>query len=97
MNEQKLSKLFKLAGAERPPAVPEGFQARVLRELRRNPEDPPLAKQLTLLFPRLVSGAAFIIALCVAGDYYLATANLPDVAEGVARISDQWLLPFDCL
>jgi len=95
MTERKLNKILERVRAENPPAVPEGFDTRILELLRREPEPQTnsLVDQLHALFPRLAVGAIALIALCVAGDFLVTAMHLPDLTGGVAQISEQWLLP----
>jgi hypothetical protein len=90
MNERKLNKLFEAARNEMPPAPSYDFEARVMRAIGRLPEseESSLTDQLNFLFPRLAFAAGAVIVVCVAGELAL---NLPDLTEGVAQISDQWL------
>ena len=90
MNERKLNKLFEAARNEMPPAPSDNFEARVRRAICRLPEseENSLTDQLNFLFPRLAFAAVAVIVVCVAGEWVL---NLPDLTEGVAQISDQWL------
>ena len=95
MNEPHRLKLMAAAGAEQPPAVPEDFAGRVLRQVRRDvqaPAAPTLWDQLELLFPRLACAALVLILACVGGDYALNTWNPADLADTTAQIAGQWLL-----
>jgi hypothetical protein len=94
MNERKLKKLFESVRAEVPPAPAEDFEQAVLRVISCEAAAPTasLLEQLNLLFPRLALGALCLIALCVAGDWLAGAAQLPSLTDGVAQLSQQWLL-----
>lgn len=96
MNERKLKQLFDAARKEIPPAPADDFDQRVMQSVRREPapaERPGLSlfDQLNLLFPHLAWAAAAVIVLCIAGELVAAALNLPDISDGVAQLSDQWL------
>jgi hypothetical protein len=96
MNEQKLEKLFIAARNEATPAPSADFAAGVLRAVRRAepilaPETFSVFDQLNLFFPKLAWAAAAAIALGVAADFGLTAAGVPDLGDGVAQISSQWL------
>jgi hypothetical protein len=97
MNEPKLNRLFEALRAEPPPAISADFEQRVLRQVRREPKPEKLTlfDQLNLLFPRLACAAIAVICLCVAGEFFLDGLNFSGLADGVARISGQWLLPMN--
>jgi hypothetical protein len=102
MNEKKLKQLFASARNEPAPAPSPDFPADVLRAVRR--ESPPVtAAPLTIwdhlnkLFPRVALAAAAVIVLCVAADYTLTVAGLPDVRDGTAQITSQFLFNSDDL
>ena len=94
MNERKLNKLFNAARNEPPPATPHDLDIRVTRQIHGEPSPPAVSfvEQLNALFPKLAFAALMMIALCVAGDFFFTALGATDVDEGVARISDQWLL-----
>lgn len=97
MNENKLKQLFASARNETAPAPPEGFAGDVVRAIRRGPPvaAPPalsLADQLNRLFPRLALAAVAAIVLCLAADYGMTAAGVPELNDGVSQISAQWLL-----
>lgn len=92
----KLNQLFAAARNEAAPAPAPDFAAGVLRAVRREPAPPAdeafsLGDQLNRLFPRLVPAAAAVIVLCVAADYGLTTANWPELGDGAAQVTSQWL------
>jgi hypothetical protein len=93
MNEQKLQKLFNAARDEPAQGPAAGFEARVMRALRREPRPEPfsLAEQLGELFPRLALAAAMVIGLCVAADLCLSAFVQADLSASVAEASEQWL------
>jgi hypothetical protein len=97
MNERKLNQLFTASRKEVPPAPPEDFAGDVLRTLRH--ESPaasgatsPIFDQLNLLFPRLALVSGVIVLLCVAADYGMTAAGVPDLSDGISQISSQWFL-----
>jgi hypothetical protein len=95
MNDRKLNQLFDAARRETPPSPAPGFDHRVLAALRR--EAPSATGALSLLdqlgawFPRLAWAATLVVALSVASDFSLRALGVPGLAEGVARMSEQWL------
>jgi hypothetical protein len=96
MNEQKLKKLFEAARNETAPAPSADFAANVLRAVCREKQieaaEPfSLSDQLNLLFPKLAWAAVAMIALCVATDFGLTAAGVPNLSDGVSQISSQWL------
>jgi hypothetical protein len=94
MNERKLNRLFGAVRREPPPAGPGDLDERVMGEIRGEARPPMLsiADHLNVLFPKLTCAAVLVIGLCIAGDVVLGAMNYPELAEGVAQISDQWLL-----
>ncbi len=100
MNKPRLNQLFKLARNEPAPAPPEDFAADVLRAIHHEPraaapETLSIFDQLNLLFPRIALAAAMFIVLCVAVDWGLTAAGMPDLGDGISQISAQWLLTPD--
>ena len=96
MNENKLKQLFAAARKESAPAPPADFAADVLRAIRREPppkREPPFSvlDQLNFLFPRLALAAAALIGLCLAADFGLTAAGLPEVGAGAAQLTAQFL------
>jgi len=94
MNEEKLKKLIAAARREAPPAPPADFAADLLRAVRREPPAAPPAPatifdQLSGWFPRLALAAAVIIILCLAADFALSSAGLPDLGDGAAQMTSQ--------
>ncbi len=94
MNETKLKKLFEAVRREPAPVPADDFVTGVLRAIHRQPLSGTVSvlDQLALLFPRLAFAAVVLIGGCVAGDFLLTTLHLPGVNEGLAQLSDQWLL-----
>jgi hypothetical protein len=97
MNDNKLKQLFESARRELPTVPPPDFSADVLRAVRREPqaklkEQFSIFDQLNLLFPRIALAAAAVVILCVAADWGLTAAGLPDLGDGLSQISAQWLL-----
>jgi hypothetical protein len=97
MNDEKLKKLFELARGETAPVPPEGFDARVVRALARETKDAPVSlwDQIEALFPRVVMGAALVMALCLLGDFCFSAAYPTGLSGEVNEISEQWLLGAD--
>ena len=93
MNTQKLQQLFEAARRETAPQPGEDFEARVSRALGREPllNRDSMWDQLAILFPRLACAAVLMIGVCIAGDFLMTAFHLPDLSEGVAQLSDQWL------
>ena len=94
--DKKLKQLFAAARNEAAPAPAPDFAADVLRAVWREPaaiagEAFFIFDQLNLLFPRVVLAAATIIVLCVAADFGLTSASLPELGDGAAQVSSQWL------
>jgi len=92
----KLKQLFAAARNEAAPLPAQEFAAAVLRAVRREPAPPAgetfsLGDQLNRLFPRVVPAAAAVILLCVAADYGLTTASWPELGDGAAQVTAQWL------
>jgi hypothetical protein len=97
MKKQKLQKLFELARNESAPAPPADFVPDVLRAIRHEPRasasgSSSVFDQLNLLFPRIALATTVVIALCIAADFGLTTAGMPDLSDGMSQISAQWFL-----
>jgi len=95
INEKKLDQLFSAARAETPPTPETGFENLVLSAIRREPRGASapnsVLDQLGALFPRLAWVVALVVALSLAADFGLSALGVPDLTDGVAQISDQWL------
>jgi hypothetical protein len=93
MIDAKLGKIFEAARKETPRVAPDGFEFLVMNAIRQEPapRGATIFDQLNLLFPRLAVGAMAVIALCVAGDW-LASGLQLSLTDGVAQLSQQWLL-----
>ena len=93
MNNDKLRKLFEAAQCQRAPEPPAGFDARVLREIHREPVGgkPGVFDQLSVLFPRLAMGCAAILLICVVAEIGMAVSGQPDIESSAAQLSEQWL------
>jgi hypothetical protein len=96
MKKSKLEKLFELARTETSPVPPPAFAADVLRAVRAEP--PPNSSvpfavfdQLNQWFPRLALACAALVILCVAADFGLTAAGLPELGDGVSQMSSQFL------
>ncbi|HLP77831.1 MAG TPA: hypothetical protein VK327_13040 [Candidatus Paceibacterota bacterium] len=94
MKETKLKQLFEAARREPAPLPPDHFADVVQRAVSRQgaPEPFSILDQLAFLFPRVAVAAVILICCCLAGDFLLSMFNGPDLGEGLARLSDQWLL-----
>ena len=97
MNENKLKRLFESARRETAPAPPPDFAADALRAVHCAPEtksaEPSsVCDQLNLFFPRIAFAALVVVALCLAADFGLTAAGVPDLGDGAAQISAQWFL-----
>jgi len=102
MNENKLQRLFAAARKDAAPAPPAGFAADVLRQVRNEPAvgqpvPATVFDQLNALFPRLALAAAAVIILCIAADFGLTSAGLPELGDGAAQLSSQFDLNGDGL
>ena len=95
MKNDKIVKLLKSAGEEPAPPVSPDFAARVMRQIHRDTRPQPISlfDQIGELFPRLALGAALAIALSIALDLAADNFGSGDLAENVAQVSSQWLLP----
>jgi hypothetical protein len=95
MNEEKLKKLFAAAHTESAPEPPQDFPADVLRAIHREPQSAPepqtfsLFDQLNFLFPRIALTAVAVIVLCVAADYGLTAAGVPELGDEAEQVSAQ--------
>ena len=102
MNENKLQRLFAAARKAADPVPPADFAADVLRAVRREPPSAPVAgttifDPLNAWFPRVTFTAVAIIVLCVAVDFGLTSAGLPELGDGAAQITSQFDLNEDGL
>ena len=101
MNENKMNQLFAAARNQTAPLPSAGFAADVSRAVRREPPLPPalfsICDQLDFWFPRLALAAVAVIVLCVAADFGLTAAGLPEVGDGAAQASAQFLFNADDL
>jgi len=94
MNEKKLKQLFSAARREPAPAPNPDFAADVLRSVRqeaqsKSPDQFSIFDQLNRWFPRAALAAAAVIVLCVAADYGLTAAGLPELSDSVSQASSQ--------
>lgn len=95
MSKKKLHKLFEAARNERSPAPPAGFDADVMRTIRREErkyegQTDSLLDSLGVLFPRVAWAAVLIIIACVLGDYFSASSDTPGLTDQMALLSEQW-------
>jgi hypothetical protein len=96
MNKNKLKQLFASARKEPAPTPSEGFAADVLRAIRREPPPMPagpssVSEHLNSLFPRLALASAVVIILCLAADWGLTAAGVPEVTDGASQATSQYL------
>lgn len=96
MKKQKVDKLFELARTEAAPMPMPEFAADVLRAVRREPAAKPaptatVFDQLNQWFPRVALAAVTLMILCVAADFALTSAGVPELGEGVAQVSSQFI------
>jgi hypothetical protein len=98
MNEDKLKKIFTAVRKENPPVPAAAFDFLVMQAIKHEPAPraATVFDQLDALFPRLAWAAVVAIALCIAGDWLDAGAQT-SLTEGVAQLSQQWLLTGDGL
>lgn len=94
MKNSRLNKLFELARAETAPVPPPDFAADVLRAVRREPScrpagTLPVFEQLNGWFPRIAVAAAALMLLCVAADFGLTAAGMPELGDSVSQASAQ--------
>jgi hypothetical protein len=94
MNEKKLKQLFAAARQEPAPAPAPDFAADVVRAVRQEPPSKLIERfsifdQLNRWFPRVALAAAAVIILCVAADYGLTAAGLPELNDSVSQASSQ--------
>jgi hypothetical protein len=94
MSGEKLKKLFAASRKDTAPVPPEDFANDVLRMVR---QEPPATRQINSLpdsvdrlFPRIAFAALAVIALCVAADYALTAAGMPELGDGLSLFSAQW-------
>lgn len=97
MNEKRLNQLFGAARRETATSPEAGFASLVLTTVRREAqacEAGPVSwlDQIGALFPRLAWATALVVALCVAADFGLSVLGVPSLTDGMAQISNQWLL-----
>ena len=102
MNDQKLKNLYAAARKEVAPVPPADFTADVLRAVHREPVvSMPVSgsvfDQLNRWFPRLAIASAAVIIICIAADYGLTSAGLPELGDGAAQLSSQFDLNEDGL
>ena len=94
MSDEKLKKLFAAAREETAPAPPGDFVDDVLRMVQSEPRVmarmPSLWDGLDRLFPRIAFTAVAVIVLCVAADFVLTAAGMPELGDGLSLFSAQW-------
>ena len=97
MSGKKLQQLFQAARQSAAPEPSAGFAEEVVDAIRREPPSPPrgapsLFDELNALFPRLALATLAVMALGVAANLALGTADLTVWGDGVAQISAPWFL-----
>lgn len=93
MNDAEIKRLMDAARKDAPPSAPEGFAARVMRVVNREPRALPMTlwEQLDAIFPKLAVGAAAVIAACLLADFCHSAMRPSDLSTGLNEISEQWL------
>jgi hypothetical protein len=93
MNDEEMKRLMVSARREVAPSPPEGFAARVMMAVRREPRALPMTlwEQLDAIFPRLAFAAAAVIAACLLADFCHSAMRPSDLSAGLDEISEQWL------
>lgn len=99
MNAEKLNALFR-AARQLPPPLPEpGFENLVLAAVRAEAArgrgcttGASWLAVLETLFPRLAWVAAALILVCVAAEAGADALGVPSLTDGLAQLSEQWLL-----
>jgi anti-sigma-K factor RskA len=94
MNEKKLKQLFSAARQESVPMPAPDFVADVLRSVRQEMPSKltdrfSIFEQLNRWFPRVALAASVVIILCVAADYGLTAAGLPELSDSISQASSQ--------
>ncbi|MGC3960241.1 MAG: hypothetical protein QM813_20635 [Verrucomicrobiota bacterium] len=102
MNDAKLEKLFAATRKETPPAPEAGFDKLVLAAIRSEPKPESAAElswfdQIGIWSPRLAVACAVVILVSVATDFALNALGVPSLTEGVAQISNDWLITFNAI
>lgn len=94
MNDPRLKKLFELARGETPPAASEGFDARVLANVRREQRASAVSwwDQLGELFPRLAVASVTVMCVCALTAYFYTAMHPSSLTADLSEISDQWQL-----
>ncbi len=95
MNDKKLNHLFAAVRREKPPTAPEGFERRVMAEVRPGLAEPGIWAALQVHFALYAGTAVAIIVLCGVADFMLGQFHYPELADGVAQITANWLLPIE--
>jgi hypothetical protein len=96
MNENKLKKLFASARKDPAPEPSPEFAADVLRTIHGESSSVPTGsfsiwEHLNGLFPRLALASVMVIILCVAADWGLTAAGVPEVSDGTSQAVSQYL------
>lgn len=94
MKPDNLSKLFTAAAKAKLPMPEPGFDADVLRSIRRELQTSPppsLTDQIAALLPRVAFAAALLIAVCFAADVALDSFGDFSLSTGLTQLSEQWL------
>lgn len=97
MNKEQINALLRAARRAAPPVPPPGFERRVLTAVRAEnacPQSETLSwfGALGILFPRLAWAAATVMGVCVAVEAGASALGVPRLSDGLAQLSDQWLL-----
>ena len=96
MNESRIKKLLAASRQENPPAASANFVDGVLRAVHRAVPASAVGSisifdRLNVLFPRCAWAAVAVIVIGIAADFGLTAAGVPELGDGVAQVSAQWL------
>jgi hypothetical protein len=102
MKESKLNQLFAAVRKETPPGPETGFENVVLTAIRREspstiPAQASWLDQIGVWSPRLALACAALIVACVATDLSLNALGVPSLTDGVAQISNDWLMTLNAI
>jgi len=90
-----LNHLFRAVQKASPPSPESGFENGVMVAIRHEPQAHANTglwfDELGALLPHLAWVTALAVALCAATDLGLGALGMPELADGVAQISEHWL------
>ena len=92
MKSSKLQQLFSRAQTDTPPCPRSDFEARVMREIRKECRPAPvtLFNQLNDMFPRFALAAVVLMVICAVGDLWSSGGYEQDLTSGLAQASQDW-------